>query len=208
MFQLTEVIQPKPNEQVEGMFRRHRLTLFLPLLIASMGIILPFLFLFTLWHKGVVGIVIFFLVLLSSVGIAWRSLFLWDANVLLITNQRVVYVQQLGIWHRTVQEVLLSSLHELGCDVQGMAETLLRIGTLRLRASGSAQEILIPKLAAPEKARTLIQRLREQSSLLGASSSSVLTSIGEIRQHVHALVDQALPSTLETVKALLEKKSV
>ncbi len=200
MLHLADVIQPKPEEHVEAVFRRHRLTLFPSLCLAGILIAVPFFWLFALTRSGPIGVIAFALLLAAGLVIGLRSLLLWDANALIVTKERLIRVSQRGMWHRTVQEVALHSVHELACESKGMFETIFHVGTLRVRAGGSAGELVVERIAAPEQARVLVERLRASSSSQASPSSS------GVRSEVHTLVDRASLSTLETVKALLEKQ--
>lgn len=197
MLHLTDVIQPKPDEHVEAVFRRHRFTLVPSLCAAALLIGIPFFWLFSLTRAGSVGVIAFALLLAAGLAIGIRSLLLWDANALIITNERLICVRQKGIWHRVVQEVALHSVHELTCESRGMIETFFHVGTLRIRGGGATGEFTVEHIDAPERARAVIERLREVAPRV---SSSVL------HKEVHALVDRASIPTLETVKALLEKQ--
>lgn len=205
MLRLTDVIQPKSNERLEGVFRRHRGTLIVPLVLATLLIALPFFFLFSLTRAGMMGIVVLCLLLAGGVVIAVRSLYVWDATVLFVTGQRLIRVTQNGVWNRIVQEISLSSIYELSCESKGLWQTVFHVGTLRTRAAGAVAELVIPGLASPERARALIERLRPSLTTEAISSPATETPT-DLRAHVHTLVDRAQLSTLETVKALLEKR--
>jgi hypothetical protein len=197
MLHLTDVIQPKPDEHVEAVFRRHRSSLIPSLCGAALLIAIPFFWLFSLTRAGSVGVITFALLLAAGLVIGIRSLLLWDANALIVTNERLVCVRQKGIWHRVVQEVALHSIHELACESHGMKEAFFHIGTLRVRAGGSTGELVVERIAGPERARAIIEQLREAKPRVSSSA---------LHKEVHALVDHASVSTLETVKALLEKQ--
>lgn len=206
MLRLTDVIQPKPDEHVEAIFRRHRGLLILPLLLATLLIALPFFFLFSLARQGAGGIVLFSLLLASGIVIALRTLYAWDANALILTNKRLIRVTQNGLWNRVVQEASLASIHELVCEIKGMWQTLFRVGALKVRAAGAVAEIGISKIAFPERARARIESLRHPSSKPENPDESAPVTPTGLREHVHMLVDKAQTPTLETVKALLEKR--
>jgi hypothetical protein len=205
MLRLTDVIQPKPDEHVQAVFRRHRGLLLPPLLFATLLIAIPFFLLFSLTRQGAGGIIVFAVLLAGGVVIALRTLYAWDANALILTSKRLIRVTQNGFWNRVVQEVSLTSIHELVCESKGILETLFRVGTLRVRAAGVVSEIAISRIPSPERARAHIESLRHPPSegkLDAASPEKPL----DLRAEVHALVEKAQVSTLETVKALLEKR--
>lgn len=204
MLHVNEVIQPQSGEHVQEVFRRHKIFLALPLLGATLCIALPFFFLFNLLHEGMMGAGLFILFLVIGITVALRTLFLWDVNALVVTNRRLVYISQSRLWHRSVQDISLSSIHEMSCEVQGIGQTLLGMGTLHIRASGSAQEMRIPRLAKVRQAQSLLQRNREPASHDAAPS---LAQDANLRSEVHVLVDKASLVTLQTVKALLDKQA-
>lgn len=205
MLHLTDVIQPKQDEHIEAVFRRRRTGLIGSLIAATLCIALPFFFLFSLGRLGAMGVIMFSLLLAAGVAIGLRALLLWDANVLILTNQRLIHVEQTGLWHRRVQEMAMTNIHETSCESNGMWETLFRTGTLRVRATGAAQEVVVEHLLHPERARAVIQSLTGASRPPTFSQASSL-DVSDLRKTVHALVDMATPSSLETVKALLEKR--
>lgn len=205
MLRLTDVIQPKPDEHVQAVFRRHRGLLLPSLVVATLLIAIPFFLLFSLTKQGAGGIILFAVLLASGVFIALRTLYAWDANALILTSKRLIRVTQNGLWNRVVQEVSLSSIHELACESKGMAETIFRVGTLRVRAAGAVGEINISRIPSPERARTHIESLRQAISEQKLNDLSAAMP-QDLRGQVHLLVDKAQISTLETVKALLEKR--
>ncbi len=205
MLRLTDVIQPKPDEHVQAVFRRHRGLLLPPLVLATLLIAVPFFLLFSLTRQGTGGIIAFSLLLATGIVIALRTLYAWDANALILTSKRVIRVTQNGLWNRVVQEVSLTSIHELVCESKGILETLFRVGTLRVRAAGAVGEITIARIPSPERARAHIESLR-QPIADGKVTHVSTEKPQDLRAEVHALVDKAQASTLETVKALLEKR--
>ncbi len=205
MLRLTDVIQPKPDEHVQAVFRRHRGLLLPPLLLATLLIAVPFFLLFSLTRQGAGGVIAFSLLLASGIVIALRALYAWDANALILTSKRLIRVTQNGLWNRVVQEVSLTSIHELVCESKGILETLFRVGTLRVRAAGAVGEITISRIPSPKRARAHIESLRQSGADGGVMNASI-EKPRDLRSEVHALVDRAQTPTLETVKALLEKR--
>ncbi len=198
MLHLADVIQPKLNERVEAVFRRHRLTLVLPLLLAGVLITLPWFWLFSFMRLGAWGVAILGLPIVTGLVIGLRAVLLWDANAFIITNERVVHVSQGGIFHRMVQEIALHAIYELACESRGIFETCFGIGTLRVRAGGAAKELIVGQLATPERARAAIERLR------GTPPPRPQVQL-DVRAEVSTLVEHASATALETVKTLLEK---
>ncbi len=209
MLRLTDLIQPKYQEAVQVVFRRQRGQLVLPLGMATVFIVVPFFFIFSLWQWRTWGIILFAGLLSIGLAIGLRALLLWDANATILTNERLIQVTQLGVLHRKVQEVGLSSVTEISYESKGLLQSLFRVGTLRIRASGATSELILEKIAAPQRAQSAIQSARAAISTKtdGNKIENVESAEPDTRQQVHALVDTATSTTLETVKALLEKRA-
>jgi hypothetical protein len=73
-----------------------------------------------------------------AVGAAFalRVFITWDSHVLIVTNRRIVHVEQTGVWRRYVREMPLSALEQVSIERRGPWDALFRTGVLRLRANG------------------------------------------------------------------------
>lgn len=161
MFRIRDVIQLQSEEKTLFLERRHLRTMAGPLLLAGLLIVVPFFFLFHLVRAGGFGIAIFCLLLAVGAVFALRVFLIWDSHVLILTNRRIVHVEQTGVWRRQIREMPLSALEQVSIERRGPWDAMLRTGVLRLRANGHGTivfsgvyrpEILVEKI---EKARPM-----------------------------------------------------
>lgn len=165
MFHIHDVLLPKEGEVVHCLVRRHGVTLVPQLLLAGLLMVVPFFLLFPLARWGAIGTVLFVLLLASGLFVALRAFLLWDADVLIVTSERVVDVDQRGLWNRIVCETPLIFIQEVICEQKGLADAVCRMGTVRIRSAPSATaEMSASCVRRPERLRQMIQDLRSRKS--------------------------------------------
>jgi membrane protein YdbS with pleckstrin-like domain len=164
MFHLEDVLQLKDDEQIKAILRRHSVTLVPPLFLATFLIVLPFFLLFPLFAWGIVGIILFFASVLIGICLAIRTLVLWDSDVLIISNLRLVEVDQKGLLTRSVSEAALKNVQDVSWARHGMSETIFRMGTVKISTAGNAATIDAIRISRPEAVSELINDLRNATS--------------------------------------------
>ncbi|MFH1620654.1 MAG: PH domain-containing protein [Patescibacteria group bacterium] len=180
MFNLEDVLQMKDEERVKSITRRHILTLLPPLFLSVLLIVAPFFLLFPLFAWGVFGVILFFVSVLIGIIIAVRALLMWDSDVLIVTNFRIIDVDQKGLLARTVSEASLSSVQDVSWSRQGLIQTIFKIGTVTVQTAGATTTITAGRIPHAEEIYALINDLRhvpEKKQGDGESRDSKLNSI-------------------------------
>ncbi len=160
MFNLEDVLQMKDGERVKSITRRHISTLFPPFFLSIVLIVAPFFLLFPLFGWGVFGIVLFFVSVLIGIIVALRTLLMWDSDVLIVTDYRIIDVDQKGLLARTVSEALLVSIQDVSWSRQGLLQTLFRTGSVTVQTAGATMTITAGSIPRPEEIYALINDLR------------------------------------------------
>ena len=96
--------------------------------IPSLGInpaLLPLIFYLFLLYMLVVLLVAFVL---------WVDYYL---DVLIITTERVIDVEQKGMFRREASEFSIASIQDVTVEIPGFVATLLRYGTIRIQTAGN-----------------------------------------------------------------------
>lgn len=208
MFHINDVTQLGAEEQIEAIVRKHTMTLVPRLLLAGLLIIVPFFFLFSLLRGGVFGILVFVILIAVGLFLALRTMHIWDADVLLVTNKRVIDVDQHGLWARVVAEVPLTHIQDVRWERAGFMETLFRMGTVRLLTSAATTQIVVPRIAHPERLQKLLQDLRHQPVAHAEERASEAQDKAlSRREQIQLLLARASNKTLEEVQALLEART-
>ncbi|MBI4599111.1 PH domain-containing protein [Candidatus Uhrbacteria bacterium] len=131
----------------------------------------PFFFLFPLLRQGIPGMILF--VVLSGLGFlaAARHAYRWRRTRCMITDQRLIDIEQRGFFDAIRSEVSHAEIAEVTCRVKGVAATTLRYGTLRIQTFGPGTDIELRRVRQPARFQDLIQELREQTVMRSVGSS-------------------------------------
>ncbi|MDD2785466.1 MAG: PH domain-containing protein [Patescibacteria group bacterium] len=207
MFRLESVLQLKDEEAVRAMVRKHIVTLIKPLFIAMILIVAPFFFLFPLFSLGIAGVVIFGMLILAGAVWAFRALFLWDADVLILTNMRIIDVDQNGFFSRNVSEAALSAIQDASWSKKGFWQTLFRIGVIKIQTSGATAVLEIQDVGHPERVHELINETRQDAPKINANETPVEKDRRSRIRHIAVLLEKADDSKVIEVETMLEKQA-
>ena len=159
---ITKRIILKPKEEILETIREVWVTKFSRIAIIIIWFIVPFFFMFPLFGEGVFGVVFFFTLVFSALIIGWRWYVQWNQTVFVITDRRIVDVEQKGFFDRVVSELPFTHIDDVSFRVKGFVPTLLRYGTITIRTRGSAADLEFERAKYPERLHDLINDLREE----------------------------------------------
>jgi uncharacterized membrane protein YdbT with pleckstrin-like domain len=208
MPKLEEVIQLKTDEEVRVITRRHGVTIVPPLLLALVMIVVPFFFLFPLFGTGPAGIVAFLAVVCAGLIIAVRSFIMWDGDIIIMTNQRIVDVDQRGVFARTVNEITLENIQDFSWSKHTLLDQLLNIGHFKARSASGSLTIegrFIPK---PQELQNVAQNLQKDAiSDASIAKTKVMPSsperaglLKDVVRRMESLDDRSLRNLAHTLK--------
>lgn len=104
------------------------------------------------------------LVLWITFFISWTNYYL---DVLLITNKRVVDIEQIGLFARDLAEVRLENVQDIRVEVIGILPSLLDYGNVHIQSAGATKEFLIKNIQDPHGAKDLISKLHDEAAKSG-----------------------------------------
>ncbi|MEK7157961.1 MAG: PH domain-containing protein [Patescibacteria group bacterium] len=152
----------RPNENVVLFFRRHWsvlvLRLFLFVLFAAIPLIVLFVFL-QLWTPQFHPLDFFTIaaiLLLSAYYLLIWLFFLhewldYDLDVWIITNQRILDIEQRGLFSRTISELAISQVEDVTSVVKGKLATFLDFGTVEIQTAGEKSRFIFEHVPSPRK---------------------------------------------------------
>lgn len=158
------------------------ISLFLPVVL----IILPFFFMFFLFNRGNPGIVIFFITLI--IGIFWliRSIVIWYFKIFIITSQRIIDIDQKGLFQKIVSNVYLTKIQDVYYQTRGIFQTLGKIGNIYIIITDSKTKIEIINISQPYRIQQLILQakadtLKEKLDSTQLSAQELLNLVKKIK---------------------------
>lgn len=85
--------------------------------------------------------------------IGWTNYYL---DVLMVTNRRVVDVEQIGLFARDMAEMRLENIQDVKVEVIGIIPSLLKMGDLHIQTAGQAKEVYIRHIPEVHEVREAI----------------------------------------------------
>lgn len=167
------------GEEIVKIVRRHYLVLLPMFLVIIFAALMPLVLYFFItshfipWDEairaGIVGFIskwstfsysLWLLLLWVLFFVEWTDYYL---DMWLITNKRIVDIEQKGFFHRDVTSFRYQDIQDTTVETRGFIQTLFKFGTLHIQTSGHNREILIKHAYRPEEAKSVILSLQEKA---------------------------------------------
>lgn len=163
-----------PNEKIVKVLRRDIFILFKKVLFFILLIILPLLFFYiviislypNLFYNQI-SYALFALI------VSFYYLFIWlfflfsfidyYLDVWIITNERIIDIQQRGFFSRVISEQKLYRVQDITSEVHGFFPTIFKYGNVYIQTAGTKQRFFFHEIPNPEGVRNTIVKLMEKS---------------------------------------------
>lgn len=108
------------------------------------------------WYSYVLSAALW-LVIIGSLYMILTKWYTWANTVYLLTNDRVLSVEQLGWFNRVISEATLWNILFISHKVEGLMQTMFNFGSIHIRASGVVEEeIVLRNVSDPYEAQQTI----------------------------------------------------
>ncbi len=162
-----------PGEKVIMELRRHWFSFAKQAVVYSLLIISPLLavyfineFEISLWthlyNGGLTEVIFRLMVSLYYLGVwifffhAWLD---YHLDFWLVTNERVISLEQKGLFNRKVAELRLSRIQDVSSHVKGVWETFLHYGNIKIQTAGEEAKFLLYEIPNPYEISERLMRL-------------------------------------------------
>ncbi len=167
----------KENEELVVIIRKFPLVFILPIIFSAVFIIAPFFFMYPLFHWSSWGVGIFFTLLIIGLFIALRTFIIYSFNVFVITNQRIIDIDQAGLFDRTVSETTYDKIQDVSFRRKGISQTLWRYGSVVIQTAGQQANIELIGVKNPEKIQQLITEIQKETVSKNQISSEDIANL-------------------------------
>jgi len=153
----------------------------------AISIIAGFFFLYPLIHAGTWGRILFVLLLVFGVATLLRTIVLNRMNVFVLTSERVIDIDQQGVFSRVVSECLYENIQEMSFKVSGVLGTTLHVGTLMIHTAGDRADLHISGIKDPQHVQELISKIQKKimhPEKKDLTAAELMELIDKIRSHV------------------------
>lgn len=186
-----------PGEKIIRIVRRSKIILVFPILLAIFLLWLPFTLWGALTQFGFWGTVFF--IGLLSLGIIYtgRIFAIWYYNAFIITNHRLIDIDQQGLFYRGISEAPLGKIKEVHFSQKGFIQTLFGYGTVEVQIEGTNVHLKLRSIRHPRVVWKLIR------SLVDAFHQGDIVQLEKKYYTVSDLADQLNELSLDEVEELL-----
>ncbi len=84
------------------------------------------------------------------------ALLTYYLDILIVTNERLIHIEQRGVFHRTIAETRLSRIQDITIRVGGVFPTFLHYGDIKIRSAAEVPEFDFLQVRYPEKLKEVI----------------------------------------------------
>ncbi len=96
----------------------------------------------------------------------WLSVFLeftdYYLDTWIVTTQRIINIEQNGLFHRTASELDLASVQDTTAKVDGLLQTLFVYGDVLIQTAGRQEHFHFRDIENPEQVKETINKLVEE----------------------------------------------
>lgn len=134
--------------------------------IIFVGATLPFLPYIFRYSWLTVAVVVWWVVAAAWLIISW---FTWYFNLTLVTSQRIIDIEQHGLFLRRVREAPHEWIVEVTFEIKGLLATLFGYGNVYVNLGGEKKPICIEAVETPEIVKDKLSKVQEFSRRENAS---------------------------------------
>lgn len=83
-------------------------------------------------------------------------------DVWIVTNRRVINIEQKGLFSRDVSEVELDKIQDVTTEVTGVIPTFINFGDVQIQTAGTQEKFLFRNVPDPYRTKDLLMRLQRE----------------------------------------------
>lgn len=153
------------DEQVIVVVRQGMVGIVPKLILPGLLVIAPFFFLFLLFSRGMTGVVFFFSMLGMGVVLIARRVYLWQQQVMIITTQHIIDIDQRGLFKRIVSSASLSHMVDAYYETVGIWQTLARAGNVIVVLNDGKTKFEFKNVSHPEHVLRVLNDAHKKYSM-------------------------------------------
>lgn len=85
-------------------------------------------------------------------------------DVWIITNERIVNIEQKALFMRTVSELKFEKIQDVSTDIKGLLPTIMNFGDVHVQTAGNTEKFFFHKVPDPQKIKGLIMNMQAMNA--------------------------------------------
>jgi len=163
------------KEQLLADVRRHWLGRFIIILTGSILIVIMLSFIFVLpslasgskinisaQDRVLIGLGFVTLAVLVGIG-TFITLWIYNQSRMLITDQNVIEVRQLGLFSHKVAHLNMINVEDVSVTKKGILQTIFNYGTMTIETAGEEDNFTFPNTPNPDDYRGMVINAHEKA---------------------------------------------
>ncbi len=124
----------------------------------------------TLWLVGASAIssVVIAATVLFGIGYSLYQWYTWQMSNYIVTNQRVIKIDQNSLFSRLISEAEIDRIQEISTEISGPIHTLLNFGTIKIQTASNTGMMDLEDVPDPYNMQQEIVRIQRENA--GGSS--------------------------------------
>ncbi|NQV12713.1 MAG: PH domain-containing protein [Parcubacteria group bacterium] len=172
----------KKGEGIIKVVRKHGASFLWPAFKTFLILIVPFFFVSWLF-SNLVGLLIFLAWLGIGIGYGLHQWVEWYLDLFILTDQRIIRIDQKGLFNRKVMEYSYDSIENVTYEISGLLAMAFGYGDVKVQTSDSKDGIVIDKIPDPKEAQEMVKTVQaKMAEEKGFSAQELIEMITENKQ--------------------------
>ena len=107
---------------------------------------------------SIAGFLVFATIVLLCIATFW----IWRRNKIVITNQHIVDIDQIGLFNRKVATLRLEEIQDISASVKGPMQIVLKYGTIIIQTAGERENFVFDFVPNPYELEHYIIETRKK----------------------------------------------
>lgn len=169
---IASLIKKKTSEKVLHVLRRHPFTFMGHLILFLIMLLAPLILIFisrglypTLLDSQIVyaiGVVLGSIYYLTAYIIFFVHFVDYYLDLWIVTSKRIIDIEQLGLFSRTISELDLFRIQDVTSDIRGFFPTMFNYGDLTIKTASSNINIVFRNISDPNAIREELIKLSDE----------------------------------------------
>lgn len=175
------------EETVILLVRRYLLVFFWEIVVSALFIIAPFFFLVPLLRIGGFGILIICGLIAIGGLLAFRTFYVYSFNVFIITDERIVDIDQRGFFDRTVSETTYDKIQDVSFRIKGIMQTVFHFGSVIVQTAGTQANIELHGVKIPQSVQqAIVEVMQEKNKSEDITAGEIVKAINTLKKSEEA----------------------
>ncbi len=109
-------------------------------------------------YINLAGFILMIILVFLFVGVLW----IWRRNKIVITDEHIVDIDQVGLFNRIVSTLRLEEIQDISASVKGPIQTIFQYGSIVIQTAGERENFLFDYVPNPYELEHYVLEIRKK----------------------------------------------